>query len=295
LAIADVVRERVRRAGSTIAIVVALVGTLGCAAHVPVVRLVPAASEREPVVAELPSPAACSSDPNRCYVPEDAVVRLVGPQMTCTGTLVDEDLVLTAVHCVVKRGPSGEFTRDLLDPKELTVELGGDYLPWGHVGVTSIVSLTSDDGRLCGEQGGEGDLAVLVLPRKLVGVGTMTPSEKPPVVHAVLEPIGFGRCAMSEDAIRRQQREGGQVDWFNATIFQMRASICPGDSGGPVHVRGSREIVGVVSLSAMDGDDRTSAQSRMVRVDTYRGLFDRARHIADGTPTSELPPVACSR
>jgi hypothetical protein len=260
----------------------------------PAAHLVPAASERARSVE--PSVPPSRFDPDRFFVPEDAVVRLVGPQMTCTGTLIDEDLVLTAAHCVVRRGPRGEFTRDLVAAKDLTIELGGDYLPWGHVGVGSIVSLTSvEDGKLCGERGGVGDLAVLVLPRRLVGLGVMTPRETPPVVGEVLEPIGFGRCAMSADAIRRQQREGGKVNWLTPEIFKMDASICPGDSGGPVHARGSPEVVGVVSMSAMDADDKTTNESRMVRVDAYRGLFDRARHIADGAPPSELPPVACAQ
>jgi hypothetical protein len=234
-------------------------------------------------------------DPDRFFVPEDAVVRLLGPEMTCTGTLVDEDLVLTAVHCLVRRGPRGEFTRDLVAAKDLHVELGGDYLPWGHVGVSSIVALASaEDGKLCGERGGHDDLAILVLPRKLVGLGVMPPRESPPLVGEVLDTIGFGRCAMSADAIKRQEREGESVTWLNADTFGMPASICPGDSGGPVHARGSPEVVGVVSLSAMDADDRTRNRSVMVRVDAYRGLFDRARHIADGTPPSELPPVTCA-
>jgi V8-like Glu-specific endopeptidase len=84
------------------------------------------------------------------------------------------------------------------------------------------------------------------------------------------------------------------VDWLTPERFKMNASICPGDSGGPVHARGSPEVVGVVSLSAMDADDRTRNTSIIVRVDAYRGLIDRARHIADGAPSSELPPVTCA-
>jgi hypothetical protein len=127
--------------------------------------------------------------------------------------------------------------------------------------------------------------------------------EGPPEVHEKLVPMGFGRCAMSPDAIRRREGkrpERGpehvpdpEVGWLNSDTFGMHASICPGDSGGPVIARGSHEVVGVISHSAMDGDETTNNASVMVRVDAFRSLFGRARQIADGTPASELPPVAC--
>jgi hypothetical protein len=226
-------------------------------------------------------------------VPEDAVVRVVGPQTTCTGTLVDEDLVLTAHHCVVERGTRGEFTKRLVLPRSLRVELGGDYLAWGHVPVSHIVRPEDAAGVPCGEQGGAGDLAILVLPRKLVGLGFITPRlDAPPPMGERLDPVGFGRCAMSGDAIKRQDRMGGTVVGLTPETFVMRASICPGDSGGPV-LRGSRELVGVVSLSVMDGDESTRNVSVMARVDAFRGLFSNARQIADGVSESELPPVGC--
>ena len=73
----------------------------------------------------------------------------------------------------------------------------------------------------------------------------------------------------------------------------MSASICPGDSGGPVLARGSREVLGVVSLSAMDADEDTSSMSIMVRLDAYRAVFSAARQIADGADPNELPPLTC--
>jgi hypothetical protein len=264
----------------------------GCAAHPrAAARVVPAAS-----ISAEEDASRYFSPPFALAVPEDAVVRIVGPQMTCTGTLVDEDLVLTAHHCVVQRGPRGEFLKDLVAPGDLRVELGGDYLAWGHVGVSHIVRPRDKNGVPCGEQGGAGDLAILILPRKLVGLGVIAPRlDAPPAVKTeTLHPVGFGRCAMSDDAIRRRDREGGVVEWMTSEVFDLSASVCPGDSGGPV-LRGSHELVGVVSLSAMDGDDRTRDRSRMVRVDKYRDLFSNARQVADGASESELPTVACSR
>ncbi len=270
---------------STVATVAALTLPLACAptARAPV-RVVPAAKLGEATAGPrfFPPPFALAE-------PEDAVVRIVGPQMTCSGTLVDEDLVLTAHHCVVRRGQRGEFTKELVSARDLNIELGGDYLAWGHVAVASIVAPP------CGELGGAGDVAVLVLPRKLVGLGTMPPRlDAPPEIGEELDPIGFGRCAMSADAIRRRSRAGGKVVGLTSETLEMRASICPGDSGGPILAQASREVVGVISLSAMDGDDRTSNTSVMARVDTYRALFSNARLIADGASPSEIPPLACA-
>lgn len=220
--------------------------------------------------------------------PQDAVVRILTPQMSCTGTLIEDDLVLTSHHCVVERGSGGQFTTNVLKGKDFRIELGGDYLPWGSVTVKSVVAPP------CGESGGGGDVAILVLTRKLVGMPTMTPRlDEAPRIGEVLDPIGFGRCATSADGIRRHVRMGGPVNGTNAETMHMVASICPGDSGGPVVVRGSNTVVGVVSLSAMDGDERTSAPSVMARIDAFRSVFNHARLIADGLSAAELPPIEC--
>src|SRR5207237_371665 len=83
--------------------------------------------------------------------------RVVGPERICTGTLVDDDLVLTAHHCVVKLDAHGAFTNETVDPSDLQIELGGDYLAWGTVRPRAIVAPP------CGAPGGAGDVAVLVL------------------------------------------------------------------------------------------------------------------------------------
>jgi hypothetical protein len=221
-------------------------------------------------------------------VPEDAIVRVVGPTMTCTGTVIEDDLILTAHHCLVERGQHGEFSNKLLDPSTLRVELGGDYFAWGEVGVRHVVTPP------CGEAGGGGDVAMLVLKRKLIGLPTMTPRlEAPPKIGEDAFAVGFGRCALSGDGIRRKGREGSSVRALSTETLHMDAAICPGDSGGPVFAKGTREIIGVVSLSAMDHDEKTRGPSVMARIDAYRLVFAHARLIADGTAPNELPPLEC--
>lgn len=221
--------------------------------------------------------------------PGDAVVRVVGPKMTCSGTLVADDLVLTAHHCVVERGPHGEFLPKLIDAPDVQVELGGDYLPWGNVGLRAILAPP------CGEAGGTGDVAVLVLERHLVGMPTLAIREDAPRPGQWVAPEGFGRCALSAQGIRRRDRDGGAVVSVTPGTFEALASVCPGDSGGPVLDHLTHEVVGVVSLSAMDYDESTRAKSVFARIDEIPKIIAYARLVADGADPGDMPPLSCDR
>jgi V8-like Glu-specific endopeptidase len=258
--------------------------SLAACATAPAIPVRPAAIAHPHV-----HPQVLFSPPLALASPEDAVVRVVGPEMSCSGTLIEDDLVLTAHHCIVKRGAHGEFTREKVSPGEIQIELGGDYLAWGTVRARAVVAPP------CGAAGGAGDLAILVLERKLVGMSTMTPRlDAPPRMGETVDPIGFGRCALSPNGIHRSDRLGGNVVATTQETFVLQASICPGDSGGPVVSRGTHEIVGVVSQSAMDGDERTRNATILARIDVYRSVFATARLVADGADPSELPPVGCA-
>ncbi len=241
-----------------------------------------------PSASELDAETRLLTQPFALAVPEDAIVRVVAPTATCTGTVIEDDLILTAHHCLVERGAKGEFSKRLLEPAQIKIELGGDYFAWGEVQARAIIAPP------CGEGGGAGDLAVIVLSRKLVGLSTMTARlEAPPKMGEEVNPVGFGRCALSADGIRRKERPGGAIRALTGETMHLDASVCPGDSGGPVFAKGSREIVGVVSLSAMDHDERTRGPSVMARIDAYRLVFAHARLVADGIALNELPPLEC--
>ncbi len=261
---------------------------LGCAGMTPrraKLDFRPSSSLR----AEFDAEQRLLSQPFALAVPEDAIVRVVGPETTCTGTIIEDDLILTAHHCLVRRGPRGEFSKTLIEPSQIRVELGGDYFAWGEVAARAIVAPP------CGEGGGAGDVAVIVLSRKLVGLSVMTPRlEAPPKIGEDVNPVGFGRCALSSDGIRRKERTGGGIRALTMETMHVDSSICPGDSGGPVFAKGTRQIVGVVSLSAMDHDEKTSGPSVMARIDAYRLVFAHARLISDGLAPNELPPLECT-
>ena len=103
--------------------------------------------------------------------------------------------------------------------------------------------------------------------------------------------MGFGRCALSSDGIRRKERVGGAVDRVMDSRFRLNAAICPGDSGGPALSTGTGEVIGIISASVMDGKEQTLGRSEFSRLDRWRPVFAAAKLIADGTPPAEVPPV----
>src|SRR4051794_5864994 len=79
-----------------------------------------------PSADELAAEERMLQQPFALAVPEDAIVRIVGPVMTCTGAVISgststssPDLILTAHHCLVERGPHGEFTKTNLAPSQI--------------------------------------------------------------------------------------------------------------------------------------------------------------------------------
>jgi hypothetical protein len=220
----------------------------------------------------------------------DAVVRLVVGGVTCSGTLVGDDLVLTAHHCVSERDANGRVLEQDVAPEDVSIELGGSHLPWAEVGVRAIVSPD------CGYERGYGDIAILVLTRKLVGVPTLVPriDSPPPPKGEMILPWGYGRCSLSRDAVHLVARDGGAVDSVYRDEFLGLAAVCPGDSGGPA-LTVNNEVVGVISSSVMDHDEATKGVTHYTRLDVWRRLFGTAREISNGASSSELPPYrSCS-
>jgi V8-like Glu-specific endopeptidase len=220
---------------------------------------------------------------------DDYVVRIVIGSVTCSGALVEDDRVLTAHHCVSARSPKGEMLSEDVAPEDIRIELGGEDLPWGEATVRAIIAPT------CGYAAGDGDIAILVLDRPLTGMETRGARlDSPPVVKEAIEPIGFGRCALSTDALHRRKRPVASIDTVSDARFRANASICPGDSGGPV-VSEAGEVVGVISAAVMDANEATAGRAEFTRLDRFRALFARADAVARGQSLAELPPVDCQR
>ncbi|HEY3496244.1 MAG TPA: trypsin-like serine protease [Polyangiaceae bacterium] len=219
---------------------------------------------------------------------EDYVVRVVVGSVTCTGSLIEEDRVLTAHHCVVERDKNGQMLPKDVAAEDVHVELGGDPFAWGEVGVRAVIAPT------CGHAAGEGDIAILVLERRLVGVATRRARiAGPPVIGRDIEPIGFGRCVFTQSTGGRAVRVGGAIEELSHRRFRLDASICPGDSGGPAVETESGDIIGVISAAVMDASDKTLGRSEFTRLDSWAPLFTQAQLVVDGMSPAELPPVDC--
>lgn len=219
---------------------------------------------------------------------DDFVVRIVAGSVTCSGTLIGSNQVLTAHHCITERDAAGNIVAKDVDASRVRVEIGGDDFPWAEVGVRAIVAPS------CGYATGDGDIAVLVLQKRL---GSDVPHVAPQLSRAPhmgekVEPIGFGRCALSNDAIRLKHRAGGAISSILATRYRLSASICPGDSGGPA-LNANGELLGVISASVMDGSEETLGESEFTRLDSWRPVFSNAKLIAEGLNPAELPPIDC--
>lgn len=235
--------------------------------------------------AELPNP----DPPDLRFVDhgfDDSVVRIVSPHVGCTGTLIAADRVLTAHHCVADRDGYGDYLMHDVAAEDVRVQLGGDYLPWDEVGVRAIVAPG------CGYAAGEGDIAILVLEQPVTGVRFKEVAlERVPAEGLRVEPVGFGRCADSEEGIRMRSREGGTIDRVAASRFQLQAAICPGDSGGP-GVTSLGVVIGIVSASALDSRQETRSRTEFTRVDYWPDVFANAQKISEGASPAELPPIS---
>lgn len=258
----------------------------GCA-RLPFFGKVEAATPR-PASAPAPNLPPSVELPFMLSSRDDYVVRLVIGSVTCSGALIDDDRVLTAHHCVSARSRQGEMLSHDVSPEDVRIELGGEDLPWGEASVRAIIAPT------CGHAAGDGDIAILVLDHPLVGAETRAARiDSAPILKESIEPIGFGRCVLSTDALHRRKRPIANIDTISDARFRATASICPGDSGGPVMSDGG-EVLGVISAAVMDGDERTAGRAEFTRLDRFRALFARAAAVSNGQSLAELPPVDCT-
>ncbi len=236
--------------------------------------------------------------------PDDWIVHVVAKDGSCSGALVEPGVVLTAQHCVTAHD---HLVR--LAPGDVRVELGGDYLPWGRVGVVAIVRCP------CWNETARGDIAALVLETQL----PMQVAARP--ARVVAEPMfdedmlasGFGSydgakvvpdTNWSQRALFRGYHSGVTTAVLDGA-FVVSGLARPGDSGGPVWSRQTGDVVGIVSrgtegqrsgdpaASPAEADEDPVPYTLAARVDTCAGVLARAHALSAGWPEGRWPSVVC--
>ena len=276
-------RRSISRVCKTVAIAIA---ASGCSAQVLPLRgalnTIPAAGGADPLRSRSPARRIALDGG------EEFVVRIVAPGTTCSGTLIAEDLVLTAHHCVSVHDQRGTILPQDTEPSGFTVEYGAGHSAAREVHVRALVTPR------CGYAAGVGDLAILVLAVPLKGARVLDPAlDWEPEIGEEVSHLGFGRCSSVDRAIQLKHRDTGAIDVVTDAAFRVSVPICPGDSGGPVILRETGELIGVVSAGAMDGDESSADRAEYARLDYFRELFTSAERIAMGTPANEVPPIEC--
>lgn len=192
--------------------------------------------------------------------PADAVVRVIRTGKaagSCSGTLIGPRHVLTAQHCMMKTVAVRERTDVAIVPGDVHVELGGDYLPWGRVGVREIHPCEgyADDP--------EHDVAVLVLSRAVPSdVHPFAVSFDVPDEAGVFELAGFGTNTKPRAIPRTgwfalsltRHLHRGPVYAMTDGVIAVQVPGAPGDSGGPIFDTASGRVVSVVSRGRTDGE-----------------------------------------
>jgi hypothetical protein len=189
------------------------------------------------------------------------VVKLIGPNLLCTGTVVGRQQVLTANHCVEGPGP-------------LFVVIGGGKIAvTGHTGSGQATLLTlasplpaSVQPIATGDVAGDGSYTI-------AGYGTAQESTR---MHSA----GLREARLVADA-----KYGGLVD--PNRHGPISASACMGDSGGPVARFDGKRYVLVGIVERVSNYSGIGACGYLTHYSTFGGLPTYAEAPANSRAASE--------
>lgn len=267
---------------------------------------------------------------------QDAVVLVIylnkstGEVASCTGTMLANNLVLTARHCVADTDEyaacdadgtplAGGAVRGNHKASDLWIFTGPkrpDYRP--DIKPNGVGAQILDDGgkNLCNH-----DIALIVLKDPIQDAPIMplrldADVDKTDIITAV----GWGVTDKTDQPDIRQTRSGIKVESIGpdsnaeppvaANEFQVGESICSGDSGGPAIAQSTGAIVGIVSRGGNGSQQNTSdpsancinAENLYTKVAPFKDFILQAYDTAgaepwlEGQPDPRLskPDVACA-
>lgn len=191
----------------------------------------------------------------------------------CSGSLIAENLVLTARHCVSQTasegvactstgkpvGGSGGVTGDY-QPKQLAVLIGptldvggGGFNP--KFAAKGVKIFHTSVNNLCNN-----DIALILLDTKIVGAKlAKLRLDTPPVAGELMTAIGWGVANNTSSQIPSRRTRAdipilkvgpanlGASGGLGPNEFEIAEGICSGDSGGPAVAQTTGAVIGVVS------------------------------------------------
>ncbi|HSY21669.1 MAG TPA: trypsin-like serine protease [Polyangiaceae bacterium] len=240
--------------------------------------------------ASIVDPIAGIPDPGA----DPAVVLLASDDGTiCAGTLIAQDAVLTARHCVsASHGPPSCSSPDasLVDPASVAVV----------VGENDAAAQTAAHGRailVASDAECDADIAVLLLDALIDGIEPMVVRSTGAAEGDLVRTVGFATLAGSRPT--KVVRDRVAVVQTDDTELRLYETPCEDGCGGPIIDESSAQIVGVLSgPSAASGTIAVSGTSSDgavvpwdvgVRADAFSALIKQG--LAEAAP----PPSSTGR